>query len=84
MLEKSIKDHPIVVVAYTKWLVSIFGRNEATGANIMATKLKDKVHVIYFLTTSAFKSINQLKTSVASANKESNTAIRKLGSLAKN
>ena len=44
MLEKSIKDHPIVVGYYARWIVSKSGRKEAMDAKIMATNLKDKVN----------------------------------------
>ena len=83
MLEKSIKYHPIVVGSCAQWLVSDSGRKEATDAKIMTTKLKYKVYELSYSTTSAAKSINELKNSVASANNSAGTAIRKLVSLAK-
>ena len=43
MLSKSIKDHPIVVGTYAKWLVINYGMREATDGKIMATKIKYKV-----------------------------------------
>ena len=46
MLEKSIKDHPIVVGAYAQWFVSKSGRKESMYSQIMDTKLKDKVDKI--------------------------------------
>ena len=82
MLEKSIRDHPIVVEAYAKWLVSNSGRKEDMEAKVMATKLKEKVDEISSSTTSAAKSINELKTSVVSVKKSAETAISKLVSLA--
>ena len=57
MLEKSIKDHPIVVGDYAQWILSNYRRKEATDANIMATKLKYKVDGFSSLTTSAAKII---------------------------
>ena len=57
MLEKSIKDHPIVVGDYAQWILSNSRRKEATDANIMATKLKYKVDGFSSLTTSAAKII---------------------------
>ena len=49
----------------------------------MAINLKDKVDDISSSTDSAANIINELKTSVASANKADNTSISKLGYLAK-
>ena len=49
----------------------------------MANNLKDKAGKISFSATSAAKSINELKTYVVSSKKAANTAIRKLGFLAK-
>ena len=46
MLEKSIKDHPIVVGSYAQWFVSKSGRKESMDAQIMDTKLKYKVDKI--------------------------------------
>ena len=83
MLEKSIKDHPIFVGAYARWLVSNSGRKEAMDANIMATKLIYKVEKISSLSVSSSKRINELKISVASTKKAADTAINKLGSFSK-
>ena len=52
-------------------------------AKVMDTKLKEKVYEISSPTTSAANSINELKTSVASTKKASDTTISKLGSLEK-
>ena len=41
ILEKSIKNYPVVVGSYSQWIVSNSGRKSAMDANIMATKLKD-------------------------------------------
>ena len=82
MLAKSIKDHPIVVGSYTQWIVSNYGIKEAIYANIMATKLEYKVDELSSSTNYVAKSINELKTSVASAKKAADTAISKLGYLA--
>ena len=57
MLEKSIKDHPIVVGDYSQWLVSNSGRKEAMDTNIMYTKLKYNLYEISYSTTSDAKSI---------------------------
>ena len=84
MMAKSIKDHPIVVGDYDRWIVSNSGRKEAMDAKVMATKLKYDVDDISSPTTSAAKSINELNTSVASVKKAADTAISKVGSLAKN
>ena len=43
-LEKSIKNHPIVVGSYAQWLVSNSGIKESMDSNIMATKIKDEVY----------------------------------------
>ena len=83
-MAKSIKDHPIVVGYYDRWIVSNSGRKEAMDAKVMATKLKYDVDDISSPTTSAAKSINELNTSVASVKKAADTAISKVGSLAKN
>ena len=50
-------------------------------ARVVATKLKDKVDELSSLTTSVSKSINDLKTSIASVKKAADTAIKKLGYL---
>ena len=81
MLTKSIKDHPIVVIAYNQWLVNNSGRKESMEAKIMATKLKEKVGVIPSLYASSSKIINELNISVASSKKVANTATSKLGYL---
>ena len=78
MLEKSIKDHPIVVGDYSQWILSNSRRKEATDANIMATKLIYKVDKLSSLSVSSSKRINELKISVAYANKSADTAIIKL------
>ena len=52
-------------------------------AKIMTAKLKEKVDELSSSSASASKSINELKISVASAKKEADTAIRKLGYLSK-
>ena len=83
ILEKSIKDHTIVVGAYNQWIISNSRRKESMDTNVMATKLKYKVDDLYSSATSSAKSINELKTSVASEKKAADTFIRKLGSLAK-
>ena len=49
----------------------------------MTNNIKDKVDEISSSTNSTFKIINELKISVASTKKSANTAIIKLGSLAK-
>ena len=49
----------------------------------MATKIKYNTDEISSSKTSAAKSINKLKTSVAVAKRADDTAIRKLGSLTK-
>ena len=46
MLEKFTKDHPIVFVAYSQWLVSNYGRKGAMDAKVMANKIKYKVDEI--------------------------------------
>ena len=58
MLEKSIKDHTIVVGFYAQWLVSNSRRKEAIGNKIMYIKLKYKVDDISSSTGSVAKSIN--------------------------
>ena len=82
MLAKFIKNHPIVG-AYAQWPVSNTGRKEYMDANVMTTNLKDTVDKISSLTISAAKNIIELKTSVAYAKKAADTAISKIGSLAK-
>ena len=83
MLEKSIKDHRIVVGAYDQWLVSNYGIKESMDSKIMATKLNYKVDELSSSSAYSYKSINELKISVAYAKKASNTAISKIGSIAK-
>ena len=56
-------------------------RKAAMDARVVATKLKDKVDELSSLTTSVSKSINDLKTSIASVKKAADTAIKKLGYL---
>ena len=56
--EHKRRHRPIVVGAYAQWPVSNSVRKEAMDAKVMATNLKDKVDEIYFLATSAAKSIN--------------------------
>ena len=80
---KSIKDHPIVVGASAQWLVSNSGRKEAIYANIMDTKLKDKVDELSSLSASSSNSNNELNISVAYSKKSVDTAISKLGSFSK-
>ena len=58
MLEKSIKDHPIVVGDYAQWIVSNYGIKEITDSNSMTTKLKDKVDELSSSYDSSSKSIN--------------------------
>ena len=83
MLEKFIKDHPILVGAYAQWLVSNSRRKESTDAKIMAAKLKDKVDKLSSSSVSSYKSINELKIYVAFAKKSANTIISKLWSFSK-
>ena len=52
-------------------------------ANIMATKLKDKVDELSYLCASSYNSINDFKIYVASAKKSSDTSISKIGSISK-
>ena len=78
MLEKSIKDHPIVVGAYTKYFVSNSGIKEGMDAKVMATKLKENLVELYFSSASSSKSINELNISVASTEMAEDTSIRKL------
>ena len=82
VLAKSTKDHPIFVGAYNQWLVSKSGKKEAMDVKVIATKIKDKVDELSSSTNSSAKRINELKTSVASVKKASNTAISKLDPLA--
>ena len=82
MLEKSIKDNPIVVGACSQWIVSNSGRKEAIDSKVMGTNLKYKVDEISSSTTSTANIINKLKTSGASAKKAAKTTISKLRSLA--
>ena len=58
MLEKFIKDHPIVFGDYVQWIFSDSGRKEYMDANIMDTNLKYKVDDIYSSSTSDAKIIN--------------------------
>ena len=83
MLEKSIKDHPIVIVVYYQWLVSNSEIKKAMDAKIMAAKLKEKVEELSSLSDSSSKRINELKIYVASAKKSADTDISKLGSFSK-
>ena len=46
ILLKTIKDHPILVGAYTQWLVSNSDRKEAFDAKKLAVKLKYHVNVL--------------------------------------
>ena len=73
---KSIKDNPIVIWAYTQWLVINSVRKEAMDANIMDNNIRDNVDDISYLTSYATKRIIELKTSVVITRS-------KLGSLAK-
>ena len=57
MLEKYVKDHPIVVLSYTQWIVINSLIREDMDANIMATKLKYKVVKIFSSSDSSSKSI---------------------------
>ena len=82
MLEKSIKDHPIVVEDFFQWLVINSGRKEAMDAKVVATKLKENLDEISSSTNFSAKNINELNKYVASAYKSAKTNIRKLGSLA--
>ena len=83
MLAKSMKDHPIVAGSFAQWLVRNFGIKEAMYAKVIAYKLKYKVDDIPPSATCSDKTMNELNTSAAYENKASDTAIRKLGSLAK-
>ena len=83
MLAKYIKYHPTIVGAYAQRLVGNYLRKEDMDDKVMDTKLKDKVYELSSPTTSADNIINELKTSIASANKYTDTAISKLVSLAK-
>ena len=83
MLEKSIKDHLIVIGAYAQWIEIKYGRKEAMNTKVMDTKLKYKVDEISSSATSASNGINELQTYVASKKKSDNTNLSKLGSLAK-
>ena len=83
MLEKHIKDHPIVVGDYAQWLVSNSIRKESMETKVMSIKLKEKVDAISSSTTFSAKSINELNTYVASEKKAAGTTVSKLGSLAK-
>ena len=83
MLEKYIKDHPIVVGSYTQWLVSNSGRKEDMDVNIMATKLNKKLDKLSSSSASSSKIIKGLNIYVASTKKAADTAIRKLGPIAK-
>ena len=84
MLEKFTKDHPIVFVAYSQWLVSNYGRNESMDANIMVTKPRDKLVELSSSTASAVKIINELKKSFASEKKATDTPTIKLSTLVNN
>ena len=75
MLEKSIKDNPIVVGAYAQWLVSKSARKEAMEAKIMDTKLKYKVDELSSSSASSSDSINELKIFVASDKNAADTDI---------
>ena len=83
ILEKYIKNHPIVVGAYTKGIVSNSVRKEVMDTKIMANNIKDKVDDISSSSASYYKSINELNISDNSAKKAINTATRHLSSLAK-
>ena len=84
MLEKFTKDHPIVVVGYSQWLVSNYGRNESMNANVMVTKPRDKLVELSSSTASAVKIINELKKSFASEKKATDTPTIKLSTLVNN
>ena len=53
-------------------------------AKIIASKLKDKVDEISSSSASSSKSINELKISIDSVKKASNTAIKRISSLSNN
>ena len=78
MLENPIKDNPIIVGSYSRWLVSNSGRKETMYVKIMAAKLKYKADELSSSSNSSSKRINELKISVAYANKSADSAIIKL------
>ena len=83
MLSKTIKGHPIVVGAYDQWLVSNSGKNEALEAKILEGNVYERVDELSATSSSATKSISELRTTVAAAKKASDQAKSRVSALNK-
>ena len=83
LYQEKIKYHPIVVGAYTQWLVSNSGRNEALDAKILVVKVKDRVDELSAMFSSTTKRTSKLKKTVASYKKAADQTASKVRSLKK-
>ena len=83
IISKTIKDHTIAVGAYDQWLVINSGRKEDLQDNTFTVKLKDHVEKLSAMCSSTTKSISEIKTTVATANKVEDQAARKISSTKK-
>ena len=59
-----------MVVDYAQWLVSNSGSKEPLEAKILVGKVKDRVDELSATSSSATKSISELRTTVAASKKE--------------
>ena len=80
MLEKGFRDHPIVVGAYSQWLVSNSGRKEAQEAQKAVDKLQREVASLTLIGKELKSSVAALQGTVKAAKATADKALSRVGS----
>ena len=78
MLQKGFKDHPIVVGAYSQWLVSNSGRKEAMEAKSEVLTVSRSLATTSELATELKRAMNEIKGKVEAAKKTADKALSKV------
>mmetsp|Transcript_20683 Transcript_20683/g.30304 ORF Transcript_20683/g.30304 Transcript_20683/m.30304 type:complete len:733 (-) Transcript_20683:5335-7533(-) len=77
MLQKGFKDHPIVVGAYSQWLVSNSGRKEALEAKLQVSRAINDLASTTDLANDVKRTVAELKGKVEAAKKTADKALSK-------
>ena len=81
MLQRGFKDHPVVVGAYSTWLVSNSGRKEASTMSAQIASINNNMATVTDSLHSVKKELSDLKSSVKSVKSTADSALSKVGSL---
>lgn len=81
MLTRGFKDHPVVVGAYSTWLVSNSGRKEAVTMGNQIATINNNVASVADGLQVLKKELSDLRASVKSVKSTADSALLKVGAL---